>query len=218
MTARRVRGMPAGKTAAVAATSEEEEESDDAPEEVTFESARVAAEDARRLAGERARREKAILKEKRRHREELFKEQKKRKLLPENVLEELASSTKNSYYFLSENKPSDTPEQDQDVQSESENERAEHTVEDSEEEILGTKLQESYRAVRLKDQDLNRQQQAAKEFVQRHLYGAGSNRTTANEFFSVGNKKRAVKKAAFQFVNSSWGKMKKQKARQFTKW
>uniref|UniRef100_A0A670IRU7 Nucleolar protein 7 n=1 Tax=Podarcis muralis TaxID=64176 RepID=A0A670IRU7_PODMU len=68
------------------------------------------------------------------------------------------------------------------------------------------RLQESYMAVQLKDQDLtNKQQQVAKDFLQKHLYGRGCHRTTANQYFSVGNKRSDVKKAAFQFVNKSWG-------------
>ncbi|KAL8182470.1 UNVERIFIED_CONTAM: hypothetical protein K2H54_056900 [Gekko kuhli] len=189
--------------------SSEDEEGGDAPEEVTFESARAAAEEARRLAGERARREKSALKEKRRQREELFKEQKKKKLLPANVLKELASSPQGS-----NNKPSDTAEQDQNI----DNEREESVMEDNEEETLAVRLQQSYKAVRLKDQALaNRQQQAARDFVQRQLYGGNSNRTTANKYFSLENKKNTVKKAALQFVVNSWGKKKKQKAKHFTK-
>ncbi|XP_034285115.1 nucleolar protein 7 [Pantherophis guttatus] len=191
-----------------AAAFSDEEESDEAPEEVTFERAREAAAEERRLAGERARREKATLKEKRRHREELFKEQKKRKLLPENVLEELAS-TQNSTNSTSE-------EQDQNVEDEVENE--EDSEKDSEEEMLATRCPPNYMAVRLEDQELtNRQQQDAKDFIQNHLYGASGNRTTANQYFSVENKKNAVKKAAIQFVNKSWGKVKKEKATRFTK-
>ncbi|XP_013920743.1 PREDICTED: nucleolar protein 7 [Thamnophis sirtalis] len=184
------------------------EESDEAPEEVTFERAREAAAEERRLAGERARREKAILKEKRRHREELFKEQKKRKLLPENVLEELAS-TQNSTNSTSE-------DQDQNVEDEVENQ--DDSEKESEEDILATRCPPNYMAVRLEDQELtDQQQQDAKNFIQKHLYGASCNRTTANQYFSVGNKKNAVKRAAIQFVNKSWGKVKKEKATRFTK-
>lgn len=44
-----------------------------------------------------------------------------------------------------------------------------------------SRLKESYVAVQLKDQDLaNSQQQVAKNFIRRYLYGAGSNRTTGN--------------------------------------
>ncbi|KAM6453908.1 U3 small nucleolar RNA-associated protein NOL7 [Liasis olivaceus] len=213
MAMRRDRGMAREKTEAAvvaAAAFSEEEESDEAPEEVTFEKAREIAEEGRRLAGERARREKAILKEKRRHREELFKEQKKRKLLPENLLEELAS-TQNST-----NQTSDVLEQDQNVEDEVENH--EDSEKHTEEEILATRCPKNYMAVRLKDQDLTSQrQQEAKDFIQRQLYGASCNRTTANQYFSVENKKNAVKKAAIQFVNKSWGKVKKQKANRFTK-
>ncbi|XP_070603452.1 U3 small nucleolar RNA-associated protein NOL7 [Erythrolamprus reginae] len=184
------------------------EESDEAPEEVTFEKAREAAVEERRLAGERARREKAILKEKRRHKEELFKEQKKKKLLPENVLEELASTQNNTN--------STSEEQDQNVEVEVENQ--DDSEQDSEEEILATRCPPNYVAVRLEDQVLtNRQQQDAQDFIQKHLYGARCNRTTANQYFSVQNKKRAVKKAAIQFVNKSWGKAEKEKATRFTK-
>ncbi|XP_026525788.1 nucleolar protein 7 [Notechis scutatus] len=201
-------GEPREAAVMAAAAFSDGEESDEAPEEVTFERAREAAAEERRLAGERACREKAVLKEKRRHREELFKEQKKRKLLPENVLEELAS-TQNSIN-------STTDEQDQDVEDEVENQ--DDSEKDSEEEILATRCPPNYMAVRLKDQELtNRQQQEAKDFIQKHLYGASCNRTTANQYFSVENKKNAVKKAAMQFVNRSWGKVKKEKATRFTK-
>ncbi|XP_077209181.1 U3 small nucleolar RNA-associated protein NOL7 [Paroedura picta] len=212
MAGRRARAMAERKEVAEHFSSEDEG-SDEAPEEVTFESARVAAEEERRSAGERVRREKSALKEKRRQREELFKEQKKKKLLPENVLEELASSAQDS-----NNKSSDTAEQDQNIEDESESEKEGSLIEDSEEETLALRLQQSYSAVRLKDQELaNRQQQAAKDFVQKQLYGGHSNRTTANKYFSLENKKGTVKKAAIQFVVNSWGKKKKQKAKQFTK-
>ncbi|XP_039178609.1 nucleolar protein 7 isoform X1 [Crotalus tigris] len=181
-----------------AAAFSDGEESDEAPEEVTFERAREAAVEERRLAGERARREKALLKEKRRHREELFKEQKKRKLLPENILEELASTPKST------NQTSD--EQDQNVEDEVENQ--EDSEKDSKEESLVARCPPNYMAVRLKDQELiSQQQQEAKDFIQRQLYGASCNRTTANQYFSVESKKKTVKKAAIQFVNKSWGKM-----------
>ncbi|KAG8133354.1 hypothetical protein E2320_011148 [Naja naja] len=160
----------------------------------------------------------------------------KRKLLPENVLEELAS-TQTSIN-------STTDEQDQNVEDEVENQ--DDSEKDSEEEILATRCPPNYMAVRLKDQELSsQQQQEAKDFIQKHLYGASCNRTTgkgvlhnelrkyidcvtiviqlnplvipANQYFSVENKKNAVKKAAIQFVNRSWGKVKKEKATRFTK-
>ncbi|XP_033010568.1 nucleolar protein 7 [Lacerta agilis] len=213
MARKRVAAEGSAAAAAASSSSEEDEESGEAPEEVTFESARAAAEEAHRLAGERARREKATLKEKRRQKEELFKEQKKRKLLPENVLEELASSTETS-----KNQPSAMQEQGQNVEYDSESENGQKDIEEDSEEILATRLQESYKAVQLKDQDLtNKQQQVAKGFLQKHLYGRGCHRTTENQYFSVINKTSDVKKAAIQFVNKSWGEMEKQKAKKFTK-
>ncbi|XP_008107017.2 nucleolar protein 7 [Anolis carolinensis] len=236
MAVRRTRASSRRESPAVVAAEEEEagavspatgsssEEGDDsseeAPEEVAFVSAREAAEEERRLAAERHRREKAIIKEKRRQREELFKEQKKRKLLPASVLEELASSAQKSKEQLPDKTHQDQTAENKsesEHDSESENEKGD-TKDDSEKEILQTRLQESYKAVRLKDESLtNKQQQVAKKFIQRHLYGEGSNRTTANQYFSVENKKSKVKKAAIQFVNNSWGETKKQKAKQFTK-
>uniref|UniRef100_A0A8C6XVS5 Nucleolar protein 7 n=1 Tax=Naja naja TaxID=35670 RepID=A0A8C6XVS5_NAJNA len=211
-------GEPREAAVMAAAAFSDGEESDEAPEEVTFERAREAAAEERRLTGERARREKAILKEKRRHREELFKEQKKRKLLPENVLEELAS-TQTSINSTTDEQgwiPNCNSLSDQNVEDEVENQ--DDSEKDSEEEILATRCPPNYMAVRLKDQELSsQQQQEAKDFIQKHLYGASCNRTTANQYFSVENKKNAVKKAAIQFVNRSWGKVKKEKATRFTK-
>ncbi|XP_024073153.1 nucleolar protein 7 [Terrapene carolina triunguis] len=197
-----------------AVSSSEDEEEDEAPEEVTFERARAAAETERRRAGETARRDKELLKEKRRRQEELFKEQKKRKLLPENVLEELTSGPQ-----INNNNLSDTTKQGEN-QDESEN-KNEGCNRGQDHEGGGkqvVRLKGSYMAVRLKDHDLTSQhQKMAKDFVQSHLYGPGTNRTTANQFFSFANKKSPVKKAAVQFVNKSWGTEKKQKAKQFKK-
>ncbi|XP_005302919.2 U3 small nucleolar RNA-associated protein NOL7 [Chrysemys picta bellii] len=196
-----------------AAASSEDEEEDEAPEEVTFERARAAAETERRRAGETARRDKELLKEKRRRREELFKEQKKRKLLPENVLEELTSGPQ-----INNNNLSDTTKQGENQdESENKNEGC-NRGQDHEGGKQVVRLKGSYMAVRLKDHDLTSQhQKMAKDFVQSHLYGPGTNRTTANQFFSFANKKSPVKKAAVQFVNKSWGTEKKQKAKQFKK-
>ncbi|XP_038247322.1 nucleolar protein 7 isoform X2 [Dermochelys coriacea] len=196
-----------------AAASEEEEEEEEAPEEVTFERARAAAETERRRAGETARRDRELLKEKRRRREELFKEQKKTKLLPENVLEELTSGPQ-----INNNNLSDTTKQGEN-RDESENKKEEcNTGQDNRGNKPIVRLKGSYMAVRLKDQDLtNQHEKMAKDFVRSHLYGPGTNRTTANQFFSFANKKNPVKKAAVQFVNKSWGKKQKQKAKQFKK-
>ncbi|KAG6922259.1 nucleolar protein 7, partial [Chelydra serpentina] len=158
-------------------------------------------------------RDRELLKEKRRRREELFKEQKKRKLLPENVLEELTSGPQ-----INNNNLSDTTKQGEN-RDESENKNEEcNRRQDNEGKKQVVSLKGSYMAVRLKDQDLtNQHQKMAKDFVQCHLYGPGTNRTTANQFFSFANKKSPVKKAAVQFVNKSWGREKKQKAKQFKK-
>ncbi|XP_074843717.1 U3 small nucleolar RNA-associated protein NOL7 [Carettochelys insculpta] len=196
-----------------AAGEDENDDEDEAPEEVTFERARAAAEAERRRAGETARRDRELLKEKRRRREELFKDQKKRKLLPENILEELTSRPQIN------NKLSDTNKQGQNVGDGSQNKHEEHARRRNKERKKPVvRIKGSYMAVRLKDQDITSQhQQMAKDFVQKHLYGPGTNRTTANQFFSFANKKSPVKKAAVQFVNKSWGLEKKQKAKQFKK-
>ncbi|XP_077666721.1 U3 small nucleolar RNA-associated protein NOL7 isoform X1 [Eretmochelys imbricata] len=185
--------------AGAAATSEEDEE---APEEVTFERARAAAETERRRAGDTARRDRELLKEKRRRQEELFKEQKKRKLLPENVLEELTSGPQ-----INNNNLSDTTKQGEN-RNESENKNEErNTGQDNRGNKRVVRFKGNYMAVCLKDQDLTSQyQKMAKDFVQSHLYGPGTNRTTANQFFSFVNKKSPLKKAAVQFVNKYWGK------------
>ncbi|KAM9165633.1 U3 small nucleolar RNA-associated protein NOL7 [Pangshura tecta] len=194
---------PAGTAA------DEGEDEDEAPEEVTFDRARAAAETDRRRAGETARRDRELLKEKRRRREELFKEQKKRKLLPENVLEELTSRPQ-----INNNNLSDTKKQGKNQNKNEEPNRRQ----DNKRKKRVVRLKGRYMAVRLKDQDLTSQhQKMAKDFIQSHLYGPGTNRTTANQFFSFANKKNPVKKAAVQFVNKSWGKEKKQKAMHFKK-
>ncbi|XP_067393712.1 U3 small nucleolar RNA-associated protein NOL7 [Emydura macquarii macquarii] len=205
----------AAEPLAAAVADSEDEEGDEAPEEVTFERTRAAAETERRRAGETARRDRALLKEKRRRREELFKEQKKRKLLPENVLEELTSGPQ-----INNNKLSDTAKQDENVGDGSENKNEKHNRgQHNKKKTLVVRRKGNYMAVRLKDQDLTSQhQQMAKDFVQSHLYGPGTNRTTANQFFSFANKKSPVKKAAVQFVNKSWEAEKKQKAKQFVDW
>ncbi|XP_006027319.2 nucleolar protein 7 [Alligator sinensis] len=90
--------------------------------------------------------------------------------------------------------------------------------EDSKDETVTTGLKEGYSAVCLKGQDLTSwHQQKAKDFIQNHLYGPGTSRTTANQFFSLANKRSQVKKAAIQFVKKSWGAEKKQRAQRFKK-
>lgn len=76
----------------------------------------------------------------------------------------------------------------------------------------------SYLAVRLKDEDLrDSRQEAAKHFIHSCLYGSGSRRTTVNKFLSLNNKRLPVKKAAAQFLNSTWGTQKQQNAKRFKK-
>ncbi|NXL88739.1 NOL7 protein, partial [Alectura lathami] len=83
----------------------------------------------------------------------------------------------------------------------------------------GTRSKGNYVAVHLKDQNLTGlHEQTAKDFLYSHLYGPGTNRTSANEFFSIANKKNPVKKAAVQFVDKSWGLEKKQRATKFKKY
>lgn len=73
-------------------------------------------------------------------------------------------------------------------------------------------------AVRLKDEDLrDSRQAAAKHFIHSCLYGADSKRTTVNKFLSLNNKRLPVKKAAAQFLNSTWGGQKQQNAKRFKK-
>uniref|UniRef100_H3AD96 Nucleolar protein 7 n=1 Tax=Latimeria chalumnae TaxID=7897 RepID=H3AD96_LATCH len=198
---------------------EEEEEDDDddaAPDEVPFQQAREEAVRSIKQALESVKREKLLLKEKRRQRQELFKEQKKRKLLPEALLEEVAAASQTSFIKSLGNihkvhscEDSEKPE---------EGNSSEGSEEEDEEEALDNRLKESYMAVRLKDQgQINLQQERAQDFIQDCLYGPGSNRTTANELFSLSNKKCFNKKAAVQFVDKSWGLEKKQKAEKFKK-
>uniref|UniRef100_A0A8C2U0X1 Nucleolar protein 7 n=1 Tax=Coturnix japonica TaxID=93934 RepID=A0A8C2U0X1_COTJA len=83
----------------------------------------------------------------------------------------------------------------------------------------GTRTKGNYIAVRLKDENIaGLHQQTAKDFIHSQLYGPGTNRTSANEFFSIANKKGSVKKAAVQFVDKSWGLEKKERATKFTKY
>lgn len=101
--------------------------------------------------------------------------------------------------------------------------------------VLITSQIESYMAVRLKDEDLrDSRQEAAKHFIHSCLYGSDSKRTTGNflmgyvclslsfsqwqssdvwffplvnKFLSLNNKRSPVKKAAAQFLTSTWGKI-----------
>ncbi|ETE73761.1 hypothetical protein L345_00399, partial [Ophiophagus hannah] len=80
-----------------------------------------------------------------------------------------------NFSFISTNSTID--EQDQNVEDEVENQ--DDSEKDCEEEISATRCPPNYMAVWLKDQELtNQQQQEAKNFIQKHLYGASCNRTT----------------------------------------
>ncbi|XP_035405541.1 nucleolar protein 7 [Cygnus atratus] len=183
---------------------------EEAPEELSFGAAAAAAESERQLAGEAARRHRELLKERRRRRQELFAEQKRRKLLPEALLQELAAGRPDKPAAAERDKQ---PGRRSEKQSEG---RVLKQV--KQDKARGARLKGNYTAMHLKDQSLTGlHQQTAKDFVYSHLYGPGTNRTSANEFFSLANKKDPVKKAAVQFVDKSWGLEKKEKATKFKK-
>ncbi|XP_068948533.1 U3 small nucleolar RNA-associated protein NOL7 [Petaurus breviceps papuanus] len=184
-----------------AETMEEDDDDDEAPEEVTFASAQAEAEEDKRRLRDALRRDKTLLKEKRKRREELFTEQKKRKLLPATLLEELTAAPQ---IKINESLP-----RLEKGNMESENKG-------KKEQTFPIRVKKRYVACRLKDQDLiDLRQQAAKGFIQKYLYGRGSNRTTVNKFLSLDNKRLPVKKPAVQFVNNSWGTERKQSANKF---
>ncbi|XP_004939692.2 nucleolar protein 7 [Gallus gallus] len=190
-------------------------EDDEAPEELSFGTARAEAEAERKLVGEAARRHRELLKEKRRRRQELFAEQKRRKLLPEALLQELAAAPPAR---ADERSPAAAPDKRPQGVSAKQNEgRIPGQV--KKDKAGGTRSKGNYIAVHLKDENLTGlHQQTAKDFIHSQLYGPGTNRTSANEFFSIANKKDLVKKAAVQFVDKSWGLEKKQRATKFTKY
>ncbi|XP_035172899.1 nucleolar protein 7 [Oxyura jamaicensis] len=203
---REAEAVPAGPPA-----SPDSDDDEEAPEELSFGAAAAAAESERQLAGEAARRHRELLKERRRRRQELFVEQKRRKLLPDALLQELAAGRPD--------KPAAAAERDKQPGRRSEKQskgRVRKQV--KQDKARGARSEGNYTAMHLKDQSLTGlHQQTAKDFVYSHLYGPGTNRTSANEFFSLANKKDPVKKAAVQFVDKSWGLEKKQKATKFKK-
>uniref|UniRef100_A0A8C4KE37 Nucleolar protein 7 n=2 Tax=Dromaius novaehollandiae TaxID=8790 RepID=A0A8C4KE37_DRONO len=191
-----------------------EDEADEAPEEVSFGVARAAAETERKIAGEAARRHQELRKEKRRRRDELFKEQKRRKLLPEAVLQELAAAPSGG-----QNEVTHAADQDEHPEAGAAKQSDGHVPGQlKKDKPRGTRSKGNYMAVHLKDQSLTGlHQQTAKDFLYTQLYGPGTNRMHANEFFSLENKKNPVKKAAVQFVDKSWGLEEKEKATKFKK-
>ncbi|XP_008829821.1 nucleolar protein 7 [Nannospalax galili] len=202
-------GQPS--SGAAAEPLEEDDGDDEAPEELTFASAQAEAREEELRVRESARRDKTLQKEKRKRREELFIEQKKRKLLPDAVLEQLTTAP------LADLKKS--PEKLKEVNLEQKNE--DHKKGSNARKVKIQKVQsvsrnKSYLAVRLKDQDLrDSRQEAAKRFIHDCLYGSGTKRTTVNKFLSLNNKRLPVKKAAAQFLNSTWGTQKQQNAKRF---
>ncbi|XP_067857820.1 U3 small nucleolar RNA-associated protein NOL7 [Heptranchias perlo] len=191
--------------------SDESSQEDEAPEEVTFSSAREEAERSVRAALESVRRDKALLKEKRRRKAELFKEQKKCKLLPDEILEEIASVPEKNDQAPETSKEGEGGDSVQESEEDS-------GLEEDVEECVNARWKESYMAVRLKDQgQTNQQIENARDFIHDRLYGPGSSRGSANEYFSLANKKAKKKKAAIEFINKSWGAQRKQKAEKFRK-
>ncbi|XP_053570731.1 nucleolar protein 7 isoform X2 [Bombina bombina] len=176
---------------------------DEAPDEVTFKSAKTQAEENAREKRLAVKREKDLLKEKRKQKEELFKEQKKRKLLSEDILQTVSSLPEKT-----EKRNEEAPQAKGD----------EGDVRCVKKKKLApkTKLQDNYSVVRLKEYNLvSLQQETAKSFIQKKLYGKYKNRATANEFLSMKSKKGIVKKPAVQFTDSTWGKEEKQRANKF---
>ncbi|XP_007910048.2 nucleolar protein 7 [Callorhinchus milii] len=89
---------------------------------------------------------------------------------------------------------------------------------DNMENIIKPRMKGRYEAIRLKDQgETDQRTERAKAFINRRLYGPGRMRTNANEYYSLANKRDANKKGALQFVNKSWGKKQKEKARKLRK-
>ncbi|NXJ04419.1 NOL7 protein, partial [Odontophorus gujanensis] len=220
-------------------------EDDEAPEELSFGTARAEAEAARKLAGEAARRHRELLKEKRRRRQELFTEQKVPRSPrgpPRSGPAVPRAITANGVwgYFSAVEFSLDKPPKGGSAKQ-SEDRVPGQAKKDK---ARGTRSKGNYIAVHLKDQSLTGlHQQTARDFIYSQLYGPGTNRTsgmwfplglhldlsvlnfvinahliTANEFFSIANKKDTVKKAAVQFVDKSWGIEKKQRATKFTKY
>ncbi|XP_078143694.1 U3 small nucleolar RNA-associated protein NOL7 isoform X1 [Centroberyx gerrardi] len=192
---------------------------DEAPEEVTFEDSKDSALRTMKQALERARREKELLKEKRRKRQELFQEQKKRRLLPADVLEEIGTAPSKKQK-LSE-------DQDEEAGGSEEEEEEEGAGSDEEDDGREDKtgemanvqnLKGNYTVTTVKERPAaSSQQQAAVDFLQSRLYGAGSGRTTSNELLSLDNKRGKNKSAAVQFVKKDWASKEKAKAEKLKK-
>ncbi|XP_060045335.1 nucleolar protein 7 [Erinaceus europaeus] len=208
-------GQPSSGAAAEPLEAEEDgddELEDEAPEELTFASAQAEAREEERRARETARRDKTLLKEKRKRREELFIEQKKRKLLPDAVLEKLTAASQ-------ANIKKSPPKLKVSLQKKNEKcEKISDSKKTKVQKVQSVGQNKSYVALRLKDEDLrDSRKEAAKAFIQNSLYGPGTNRTTVNKFLSLENKRLPVKKAAVQFLNTTWGTQRKQNAKKFAR-
>ncbi|NXR14847.1 NOL7 protein, partial [Semnornis frantzii] len=178
---------------------------DEAPEEVAFGVAKEAAEIERKLVGEAARRDRELLKEKRRRRQELFTEQKVRgPFTYATVLSPCGRTVLPPHLTslsLAETEASPRGRPTGAVCSTARTVRGRSGRAGGAGMSIG-----NYMAVCLKDQSVTGlHQQLAKDFLNTQLYGPGTNRVQANEFFSLENKKNPVKKAAVQFVDKSWG-------------
>ncbi|NWW71778.1 NOL7 protein, partial [Climacteris rufus] len=211
----KAKAAAAGKRRAPAALpSPASSSEDEAPEEVSFGVAKEAAEAERKLLGEAARRHRELLKEKRRRHQELFAAQKVRRYprpLPPGWGRALCVCARL------------TPLSPAEAQAAARGRAAgaagaARTVRGQAGEagggdlhLLLTRTKGNYMAVCLKDQSLTGlHQQLAKDFLNAQLYGPHSNRVSANEFFSLANKRDPVKKAAVQFVDKSWGEYRNQ--------
>ncbi|XP_040823625.1 nucleolar protein 7 isoform X2 [Ochotona curzoniae] len=207
-------GQPSSGAAAEPLEEDEDadgEWDDEAPDELTFANAQAEAREEERRVRESARRDKALLKERRKRREELFIEQKKRKLLPDAILEQLAAAPQATVKKLpGKQKEANLQKKKEEREKESDSKKVKV------QKIQSASQNKSYVALRLKDQELrDARQQAAKAFLQQALYGPGTRRTTVNKFLSLDNKRSAVKKAAAQFLNDTWGTQRKQNAKKF---
>ncbi|NWR62336.1 NOL7 protein, partial [Bucorvus abyssinicus] len=189
--------------AALLGPASSEDEADEAPEEVSFGTAREAAATERKLVGEAARRHRELLKEKRRRRQELFTEQKVRR--PLQARGGRAAIPRPANPALSTPAEAEAAPRGRAAGA---GRRAARTVRGE----VGwvTKSTGNYTAVCLKEQSITGlHQQLARDFIKAQLYGPGTNRAQANDYFSLENKKNPVKKAAVQFVDKSWGEYKR---------
>ncbi|TRY97647.1 hypothetical protein DNTS_035470 [Danionella cerebrum] len=156
---------------------------DDLPEEVSFDASKRAALKSVKDALESAKRERNLLKEKRRKRQQFFEEQKK--LLPKELLEEFSTH---------QPKQPDVTESKED----------EEERDDSSETNISPSLPENYSVKRVKDESASKSlQQNAMDFIQSHLYGPGTRRTTNEQLLSLKMKRGENQGKAVNFVNKN---------------